>query len=420
MKTLSRSITFVLTLVGFFSQAVFAAEDNVLFNDSFEQGESAPDGWKQGANIPGVKYVYDKQRGKTGERSLSLQKSANRYFPIAQWVRVVPHAGKAPALRVTGQVRAEQAFKAIIDVQFLKQNGEGISHEWVSYIGAKEAGDPAVTHDWKEYTGEVAIPEGTGQISIALQIYGPGKVWFDDLKAVYIDKKPDEPETSTAKPIEIPVGEAIGEYLFVPPQEESKTTNGLLIVLPGGAGTADFHPFVKRIHENCLPKDFAVAQPLAKKWNDDQFVVWPTASSRTEAAKFTTEELVAAVIEHVGNTTKLDPERIYLFAWSSGGPAAYATLLQKESSVSGAFIAMSVFKPDQYPDAMNAKGRHVYLLHSPEDRVCPYRMAAAAKEALTNADVKTTLVDYKGGHGWRGDVFGMIRAGVDWLELKSD
>jgi predicted esterase len=420
MNTVLRWTLPILALVAISEQSVYSQEHDVLLKDGFEQGESAPDGWKQGANIPGVKYVYDKKRGKTGERSLSLQKSANRYFPIAQWFRVVPHSGKAPALRVTGQVRAEKAFKAIIDLQFLKQNGEGISHEWVSYIGAKEAGDPPATHDWKEYSGEVAIPEGTGKISIALQMYGPGKVWFDDLEVVYSEQNPDDPQAAAPKPIEIQVGEAKGEYLFAPPQEESKTANGLLIVLPGGAGTANFHPFVRRIHENCLSKDFAVAQPLAKKWTNDQFVVWPTASSRTEAAKFTTEELVEAVIEHVGKTTKLDPERIYLLAWSSGGPAAYATLLQKETAISGAFIAMSVFKPDQYPDASNAKGRRVYLLHSPEDRVCPYRMAASAKEALTKADVKTTLVDYNGGHGWRGDVFGMIRAGVAWLERRSD
>jgi predicted esterase len=256
---------------------------------------------------------------------------------------------------------------------------------------------------------------------LILTMTGVFSPWaFDDLEAVYIDPKPDKPKAAAAKPIEIAVGDARGEYLFVPPQEKPAegVASGLLIVLPGGAGTADFHPFVRRIHENSLPKDFALAQPLAKKWTDDQSVVWPTAASRTEDAKFTTEELVAAVIDHVGKTTKLNPERIYLFAWSSGGPAAYATLLQKETGVTGAFIAMSVFKPDQYPDASNAKGRRVYLLHSPQDNVCPYRMASAARDALTKAGVNTTLVDYEGGHGWRGDVFGMIRNGVEWLEQR--
>jgi hypothetical protein len=28
-------------------------------------------------------------------------------------------------------------------------------------------------------------------------------------------------------------------------------------------------------------------------------------------------------------------------------------------------------------------------------------------------------VTYEGGHGWRGDVFGMIRAGVQWLDEQT-
>ena len=41
---------------------------------------------------------------------------------------------------------------------------------------------------------------------------------------------------------------------------------------------------------------------------------------------------------------------------------------------------------------------------------------------MTEAKVRTTLAEYEGGHGWQGDVFGNIKAGVDWLEegAKSD
>ncbi len=41
------------------------------------------------------------------------------------------------------------------------------------------------THDWKEYSGVVAVPNGTTGVAIALQIYGPGKVWFDKVEARY-------------------------------------------------------------------------------------------------------------------------------------------------------------------------------------------------------------------------------------------
>ena len=55
--------------------------------------------------------------------------------------------------------------------------------------GAKQPNDPAVSHDWKEYAGSVKIPEKARKIQIALQIYGPGKVWFDDVRAIYTEEK---------------------------------------------------------------------------------------------------------------------------------------------------------------------------------------------------------------------------------------
>ena len=40
----------------------------------------------------------------------------------------------------------------------------------------------------------MAIPPGTKQIIIAPQIYGPGKVWFDDLAAEYTERRHDRPD----------------------------------------------------------------------------------------------------------------------------------------------------------------------------------------------------------------------------------
>lgn len=132
--------------------------------------------------------------------------------------------------------------------------------------------------------------------------------------------------------------------------------------------------------------------------------------------QFTTEQLIEAVIEDVRQQYKIDPRRIYLLAWSSGGPAAYATVMQKETAVSGALIAMSVFQPDELPDPAHAKNRSLYLLHSPEDKVCPHRLAEVARDYLSAAGVRTTLIDYPGGHGWKGNVYSNIRQGIEWLQ----
>jgi hypothetical protein len=157
-----------------------------LVNPGFEEGEAQPSGWAQGAAVPGVEYLWSKDVAHSGKASLCLRKTAQRYFPIAQWTQSVPRSGDKPNLQVTASVKCDRVTKAILDAQFLDAAGEW-SHSWVSYIGAKEAADPPVTHDWKPYAGVVPIPTGTKEIRIGLQIYGPGAVWFDDVQAAYLD-----------------------------------------------------------------------------------------------------------------------------------------------------------------------------------------------------------------------------------------
>jgi hypothetical protein len=159
--------------------------ENILRNGGFEEGDKSPVHWSQGAEIDGVEYVWDKMNGQKGKASLCLQKTAKRYFPIAQWYQAVDRTGDKPAVQVAAQVKAEGVTKAIIDVQFLDDKGEGIGHKWAAYIGAKEASDPPVSHDWKEYAGRVELPALAKKVQIGLQIYGPGKVWFDEVRADY-------------------------------------------------------------------------------------------------------------------------------------------------------------------------------------------------------------------------------------------
>ncbi|MEQ8208924.1 MAG: hypothetical protein RH917_03760 [Lacipirellulaceae bacterium] len=206
-------------------------------------------------------------------------------------------------------------------------------------------------------------------------------------------------------------------------QEIPEEGYSLMLVMPGGDGSADFHPFVKRIQQLALPEGYLVAQPVAVKWTPEQRIVWPTAKNKVKGQKFSTEQFVEAVIDDVSARVeeregKLNPDRIFTLSWSSSGPAAYAISLSSKS-VKGSFIAMSVFKPRQLPPMKKAKGHAYYLLHSREDRVCPYRMAEQAAKVLSRAEAEVTLVPYKGGHGWHGDAFGNIRAGVDWLEENS-
>lgn len=190
---------------------------------------------------------------------------------------------------------------------------------------------------------------------------------------------------------------------------------GLVVVLPGGDGSAEFHPFVKRIFKNSVPKGYLLAQPVAVKWSEKQEIVWPTDKNRVEEMKFSTEEFVDAVIKDAAGRHKLDPQRVFTLTWSSSGPAAYAISLTSKQ-VTGSFIAMSVFKPDLLPPLEKAKGHAYFLYHSPDDRVCPFWMARRAAQDLEKSGAAVKLLTYAGGHGWRAGLYDHILEGVQWLE----
>jgi|GEM_PF-978107 len=191
----------------------------------------------------------------------------------------------------------------------------------------------------------------------------------------------------------------------------------LLVVMPGGDGSADFHVFVTRIFKYAIGSDYLVAQPVAIKWTPGQRIVWPTDKSTVDKMRFSTEEFVEAVIKDAGTKFKINPKRIFTLSWSSSGPAAYVIALQDKTAVTGSFVAMSVWQPDNLPPVANAKSRPFYIYHSPDDRVCAIRLAREAQKALSGAGAIVRFVEYPGGHGWTsGNIYPDIRAGIEWLE----
>jgi predicted esterase len=199
-------------------------------------------------------------------------------------------------------------------------------------------------------------------------------------------------------------------------KEEPKDGYHLLLVLPGGDGGADFQPFVTNILVNALPENYLIAQLVAPQWStNENRIVWPTQKSRDPKMKFTTEAFIDAVVAETSKQKKIDAAYVYALGWSSGGPAVYFAAIRPKTPLVGAFVAMSVFKPAELPPAQNLKGRRFYILHSPQDFIA-MRFPQSARDTLKKAGAETTLQTYEGGHGWQGDMFGMIRAGIDWLE----
>jgi predicted esterase len=409
----------------------------LLTNASFEDGDRSPTGWQASRAIEGVDYIWERRQGHTGSSSLCLRKTIDTYMPIAHWAYTIRHQPD-PArthLRVGGWVKAQKVHKALIDVQFESKDGEW-SHKWASYIGARSFGDPPADHDWKRYEETVAIPGDAATIRIALQIYGPGTVWFDDVSVEYVqsqdpahDAKAPPAGENDAAPAPIASADLLAgddpkkRFFLVGPHDpghKPETGYKLLLVLPGGDGSADFQPFVSGIFANSLSREYLLAQLVAPKWSEQQAdtVVWPKASDALPQVKFSTEEFIFAVVEAVKEKHAVDPRSIYTLSWSSGGPAAYAASLTENTPITGSFVAMSVFKPDQLPGLARARGKAYYILHSPQDFI-GMSFPEAARDQLAGAGATTRLATYEGGHGWHGDPFANIRAGIAWLEEQT-
>ncbi|MHC4480954.1 MAG: alpha/beta hydrolase [Planctomycetota bacterium] len=212
-------------------------------------------------------------------------------------------------------------------------------------------------------------------------------------------------------------------YFLVGPKEGAQPPEegyGLLVVVPGGSGSEGFLTFVKGLHKNALGDDYLAAQLVAVQQIPTQNVVWPTRASALPGLAFRTEDFVRAVVEDVKLRHKVDPRRIFALAWTTGAPAAYSLSLQEGTPLAGTFIAMSEFKAHTLPNLKRAKG-HAYLLyHSPQDQVVPIGMAKGAQFMLQQNEAKVKLATYEGGHGWRGEFYGDIHQGIQWLEAAAE
>ncbi|MBU0755189.1 MAG: hypothetical protein KJ645_08610, partial [Planctomycetes bacterium] len=213
-------------------------------------------------------------------------------------------------------------------------------------------------------------------------------------------------------------GKPLMRYFLIGPHKGGETPEQgykLMVVIPGGGGGEEFHPFVRRLFKDAMGEDFLVAQPVAFKWHPSQVIVWPTEMARTDDQQFSTEAFVEAVVQDVSSRYRLDNRCIFTLSWSSGGPAAYAIALQEKTAIQGSYIMMSVFKPFSLPPLDRANKRIFLIEHSPDDKVCPILLAKDARAQLTRAGAVVKFITYEGGHGWHGDFFDRTRQGIAWL-----
>jgi beta-lactamase regulating signal transducer with metallopeptidase domain/predicted esterase len=213
-------------------------------------------------------------------------------------------------------------------------------------------------------------------------------------------------------------------YQIGPPTGTEPPEGGwkVLMILPGGDGSAEFHPFCRRIHKNALPEGYIAIQLVAPVWSDDvNRIVWPTQALNPQDATFTTEDFIRDAVADVKENIEINDKYVFALGWSSGGPPLYVNSLVEDCPVTGTYVAMSVFQRRMMGDDLsNAEGHPYFVLHSPDDWIKIDQHARVAVKELAEAGAETKLLTYDGGHGWRGDPYGNIRSGIQWLESKVD
>lgn len=71
--------------------------------------------------------------------------------------------------------------------------------------------------------------------------------------------------------------------------------------------------------------------------------------------------------------------------------------------------------PAQLDPLVNAKGRPLFLLHSPTDKQCHIEEAEAGRDAAKKAGLDVEWATYEGGHGWAGESETIARRAIRWL-----
>lgn len=191
---------------------------------------------------------------------------------------------------------------------------------------------------------------------------------------------------------------------------------GLLVVLPGGDGSIDFAPFVGGSIRSAAGDDYLVVQMIAPPISNGQdYIVWPSQGLPDDRVDFTMEPVVLAAVEAVTKECAIDPARIWAMGWSSSGTLAYELALMPDSPFAGAFVSMSVFKPNLLSPLEGGRDKSFYIMHSPQDFI-PMNNPEAAQTSLADAGARTVLKKYEGGHGWHGNIGHQIRTALQWLE----
>jgi len=209
-------------------------------------------------------------------------------------------------------------------------------------------------------------------------------------------------------------------FLLVPPGTDPDDTRHLVLMIPGGPGPArPVLPFLTDLHA-AVGRRYVFAVLSPPHWSEEQARrdPWPTDRSRARSREigFSTEAFLRAVLEDLRSTKAYAIDRVFVFGWSSGGPAVYAAATDREAPYDGYYTLSSRFDPaDLGLEA--ARGRRFYIQHGAKDEIVPLLEAKGAAESLRGHGAEVRLDAFEGGHGFgQPDPKYAVRLALSWLE----
>ncbi len=213
-------------------------------------------------------------------------------------------------------------------------------------------------------------------------------------------------------------GDPKKRFLVLGAELASDAPRELVVVLPGGSGQLnDFAPWVTQLATPLLDR-YVFVVLSAPVWNPKQARdwVWVTeAVQKQYKAEFSVESFAREVVAALRSDTKLKLGKAFLFAWSSGGPAAYATLIADDPTFAGAYVLASVFRAKGLKP-QHAAGKRVWLEQGRADYITPLRFAQDAERWLKTSGAAVKLVEFDGGHGFAmPDASASLAAALAWL-----
>jgi hypothetical protein len=182
--------------------------DELIMNPGFESGMS---GWRP-RNMPGFRenHVIDTDVSHTGQASARIDNGGyyySRQFPVE------------PGTTITARWWARcTAAKGASSMLYYWKKGK-------SFTRAK--GPAATDTEWRQYELIDVVPEGTEEVCLALQFFGEGQCWYDDVE-ITLDRD------RTVRSIPTTVEEVVPNRLFL------LTRDGVRHLILIGAGEAVF------------------------------------------------------------------------------------------------------------------------------------------------------------------------------------